>query len=130
LQEAGGKFESGHATYFGGARARGRGEDMAIICYTSGTTGVPKGAMLTHENRIVTARNAAQAESLRQDEEILSYLPMAWVGDHVFSSAPAIVVGFAINCRESAATVLSDRRELGPTYSFAPPRLWAPRRPT
>jgi long-chain acyl-CoA synthetase len=124
LQEAGRKFEIGHATHVDDEIARGRSDDLAIICYTSGTTGVPKGAMLSHRNLIVTARNAAEYESLRQDEEILSYLPMAWVGDHVFSYAQAIVVGFAINCPESAATVLSDLREIGPTYFFAPPRIW------
>jgi long-chain acyl-CoA synthetase len=124
LQEAGRKFEIGHPTYFDDEIAKGRGADVAIICYTSGTTGVPKGAMLSHENLIVTARNAAEAEGLSADEEILSYLPMAWVGDHVFSYAQAILVGFAINCPESAATVLSDLREIGPTYFFAPPRIW------
>src|SRR5207248_1313915 len=91
---------------------------------TSGTTGVPKGAMLSHRNLIVTALNAAEAEGLRADEEILSYLPLAWVGDHVFSYAQAILVGFAINCPESPATVLHDLREIGPTYFFAPPRIW------
>ncbi len=124
LQEAGRKFEIGHSTYFDDEIDRGRGEDTAIICYTSGTTGTPKGAMLSHRNLIVTARNAAEFEGLRSDEEILSYLPMAWVGDHVFSYAQAIVVGFAINCPESAATVRHDLREIGPTYFFAPPAIW------
>ena len=124
LQEAGRKFEVGHPGHVDEAIARGRGEDVAIICYTSGTTGQPKGAMLSHRNLLVTARNAAEYEGLKPDEEILSYLPMAWVGDHVFSYAQSIVVGFAINCPESGATVLSDLREIGPTYFFAPPRIW------
>jgi long-chain acyl-CoA synthetase len=124
LQEAGRKFEVGHPSYFEEEVDRGRVDDPAIICYTSGTTGVPKGAVLSHRNLIVTARNAAEFEGLQDDEEILSYLPMAWIGDHIFSYAQSILVGFAINCPESAATVLHDLREIGPTYFFAPPRIW------
>ncbi len=124
LQEAGKKFEVGHPTYLDEEMARGRADDVAIICYTSGTTGMPKGAMLSHRNLLVTARNAAAFDGVGPDEEILSYLPMAWVGDHVFSYAQAIALGFTINCPESAATVLHDLKEIGPTYFFAPPRIW------
>jgi len=124
LRELGRKFEVGHPTYFDDEVARGSADDIAIICYTSGTTGTPKGAMLSHRNLIVTARNAALFEGLREDEDVLSYLPMAWVGDHIFSYAQAIVVGFAINCPESAATVLADLKEIAPTYFFGPPRIW------
>jgi long-chain acyl-CoA synthetase len=124
LGELGRKFEVGHPTYFDDELARGRADDVAIICYTSGTTGVSKGAVLSHRNLMVTAENAAAFEGVRGDEEILSYLPMAWVGDHVFSYAQSIVSGFAINCPESAATVLHDLKEIGPTYFFAPPRIW------
>jgi long-chain acyl-CoA synthetase len=124
LRELGRKFEVGHPAHFDTEVAKGGADDVAIICYTSGTTGVPKGAMLSHRNLIVTARNAAEFEGLREDEEVLSYLPMAWVGDHVFSYAQAIVCGFSINCPESAATVLSDLKEIAPTYFFGPPRIW------
>jgi long-chain acyl-CoA synthetase len=124
LQEAGRKFEVGHPGHFEGELDRGQPDDIAIICYTSGTTGQPKGAMLSHRNLIVTARNAAEWEGLRPDEEILAYLPMAWVGDHIFAYAQSIILGFAVNCPESAATVLHDLKEIGPTYFFAPPRIW------
>jgi long-chain acyl-CoA synthetase len=124
LQEEGRKFSIGHPSYFEDELDKGRVDDPAIICYTSGTTGAPKGAVLSHRNLVTTARNAAEFEGLRSDEEILSYLPMAWIGDHIFSYAQAILVGFAINCPESAATVLHDLREIGPTYFFAPPRIW------
>ena len=124
LEELGKKFEIGHPTSFDDEVAKGAADDISIICYTSGTTGMPKGAMLTHRNLIVTAENAAAFDGVGGDEEILSYLPMAWVGDHIFSYAQSIVTGFAINCPESAATVLHDLKEIAPTYFFAPPRIW------
>jgi long-chain acyl-CoA synthetase len=124
LRARGRKFEAEHPGYFDTEIAKGTADDTAIICYTSGTTGTPKGTMLSHRNLIVTAENAARAESLRDDEEILSYLPMAWVGDHIFSYAQAIIVGFTASCPESPATVLHDLKEIGPTYFFAPPRIW------
>ncbi len=104
--------------------AKGRADDVAIIGYTSGTTGAPKGTMLSHRNMILTAANAAAREELQADEETLAYLPMAWVGDHFFSYAQSIVTGFTVNCPESAATVLQDLKEIAPTYFFAPPRIW------
>jgi long-chain acyl-CoA synthetase len=124
LEERGDKFALGHPTYFDDEVAKGGAGDTAIVCYTSGTTGAPKGAMLSHRNLILTGRNAAAVEGLREDEEILSYLPMAWVGDHIFSYVQSILTGFTSNCPESAATVLHDLKEIGPTYFFAPPRIW------
>ena len=124
LEERGEKFAIGRPTYFEDEVARGGGEDTGVICYTSGTTGTPKGAMLSHRNLVTMARIATEREGLRADDEALAYLPMAWVGDHMLSYAQAIVAGFAINCPESAATVLADLKEIGPTYFFAPPRIW------
>jgi long-chain acyl-CoA synthetase len=124
LRERGRKFAADNPDWVDAEMARGAADDTAIICYTSGTTGAPKGALLSHRNLIVTALNAAAAEGLQRDEEILSYLPMAWVGDHIFSYAQAIAVGFTANCPESPATVLHDLKEIGPTYFFAPPRIW------
>ena len=80
--------------------------------------------MLSHWNLIATARSAIAHEGLRETEEVLAYLPMAWVGDHMFSFGQSIVAGFTTNCPESARTVLQDLREIGPTYFFAPPRIW------
>src|SRR5262249_33979351 len=124
LQERGAKLEIGHPGYFDDEVAKGTADDLALVCYTSGTTGMPKGAMLSHRNLLVTARNAAAFDGVGADEEILSYLPMAWAGDHIFSYAQSITVGFAINCPESAATVLPDLKEIAPTYFFAPPGIY------
>jgi long-chain acyl-CoA synthetase len=103
---------------------RADGGEVAIMLYTSGTTGEPKGVRLTHDNLLVTARNAARLDALSENDEVLSYLPMAWVGDNVFSYAQAYVTGFCINCPESSQTVLTDMREIGPSYFFAPPRVF------
>jgi long-chain acyl-CoA synthetase len=124
LHELGRKFLGDHPTYFEEEVARGRAADIALICYTSGTTGRPKGVMLSHANLMTTATSAAKQDGLRPRDETLAYLPMAWIGDHVFSYAQSILVGFTVNCPESAATVLNDLQEIAPTYFFAPPRIW------
>ena len=103
--------------------ARSHGGDDAIMLYTSGTTGRPKGAVLSYDNLIWAAHAGAAFDGLKAGDELLSYLPMAWVGDHLFSYAQGYVVGLVVNCPESAATVMTDLREIGPTYYFAPPRV-------
>jgi len=100
------------------------GDDVAIYLYTSGTTGRPKGVVLTHANIVITSRNACARDNLTAAEETLSYLPLAWVGDNIFSCGQAYTAGFCINCPESAHTVAQDLREIGPTYYFAPPRIF------
>jgi long-chain acyl-CoA synthetase len=110
--------------FIGSEIAAGKGTDIAIILYTSGTTGTPKGVMLSHDNVLVTARNAVERDKLRQDDEVLAYLPMAWVGDNIFSFGQSYVAGFCVNCPESSATVMDDLREVGPTYFFAPPAIY------
>ena len=103
---------------------KGLSSDTAVILYTSGTTGRPKGVVLSNENLLVTARNTSAFDKVTADEEVLAYLPMAWVGDNAFSFAMGLVVGFCVNCPENASTVAQDLREIGPTYYFAPPRVF------
>ncbi len=103
---------------------KGNSSDTSIILYTSGTTGRPKGVVLSHENLLATARNTNEFDAITAEEEVLAYLPMAWVGDNVFSFAMGFVAGFCVNCPESANTVAQDLREIGPTFYFAPPRVF------
>ena len=124
VQERGREFARTEPGFFRGEIAKGRGSDSAIILYTSGTTGQPKGVVLSFDNIITTAENAIAFEGLTDREEVLAYLPMAWIGEHIFSYAQAYCAGFCASCPESQATVMLDLRELGPTYFFAPPRIF------
>jgi long-chain acyl-CoA synthetase len=103
--------------------AKGSGADTAAMLFTSGTTGVPKGVVLTNANLIDRSIAAAELERLDESDVVLAYLPPAWVGQFIFSLAQPMVTGYCICCPESAETVMSDMREIGPTYYFAPPRV-------
>ncbi|MFL6798601.1 MAG: AMP-binding protein [Xanthobacteraceae bacterium] len=104
--------------------ADGKGADLSVMLYTSGTTGGPKGVMLTFDNIIISAENGNTFDRVGPDEEVIAYLPLAWVGDHLFSYAQAFTAGFCVNCPESPDTVAQNRREIGTTYAFAPPRIY------
>ena len=99
-------------------------DSTCVMLYTSGTTGKPKGVVLSNRNVIETAKSSSKFDSLQQTDEVLAYLPMAWVGDFIFSVGQAFWAGFCVNCPESAETMMTDLREIGPTYYFAPPRLF------
>src|SRR6185503_5475758 len=121
VQEAGRKFGAEHPGYGEAEIGKGRPADTAIISYTSGTTGSPKGAMISHTTAIGVAESFAQEARLKPEDTSLAYLPMAWAGDSVYTLFASLAVGFCANCPESPETVQRDLRELGPSTLLAPP---------
>src|SRR3954462_6612450 len=103
--------------------AKGSGEDPAAMFFPSGTTGGPRGVVHTHASLIGPSRTAAELDRLDDSDVILAYLPPAWIGQNIFSCAQPLVTGYCICCPESSQTVMTDMREIGPTYYFAPPRV-------
>ncbi|MGJ7502123.1 AMP-binding protein [Variovorax sp. ZT5P49] len=124
LRALGREFDKANVGYYDRAVASGEATDVGVILYTSGTTGRPKGVCQTHASFIAAGRGGVQTDKLGPGDNIMSYLPMAWVGDHLFSVAQWLVGGFTLNCPESAETVMNDMREIGPSYYFGPPRTF------
>ena len=124
LIELGREFDLAHPDFFLAEVEKGRPEDMAALFYTSGTTGNPKGVVHSNKNLIATGRMAAEIEGITADENVLAFLPMAWIGQNMFSYTQALICGFCVNCPESADTVMNDLREIGPSYFLAPPSVF------
>jgi long-chain acyl-CoA synthetase len=124
LVDAGRAFDVAHAGFYDAEVAKGTPDDVAAMFFTSGTTGNPKGVVHTHRSLIDRARAGAAFDHLTANEEVLAYLPPAWIGQNVFSYAQWLACGYVVNCPESAETVTIDLKEIGPTYYFAPPRVF------
>src|SRR5712672_1051430 len=103
---------------------KGTSEDLALICYTSGTTGFPKGAMLSFRNLLTMALSLHEVDPRRPEDEFVSFLPLAWIGEQMMSVATALAIGFAINFPEEPETAQENIREIGPHLLFGPPRFW------
>ncbi|MES3015692.1 MAG: AMP-binding protein [Pseudomonadota bacterium] len=124
LIAAGRAFNAAHAGVFDAEVQKTQPNDVAAMFFTSGTTGNPKGVVHTHNTLIDRAQAGAKFDKLTHDEEVLAYLPPAWVGQNIFSYAQWLVCGYVVNCPESASTVSIDLNDIGPTYYFAPPRIF------
>ena len=124
LMALGSQHDQAHPQLFDDSVAQVQSDDVAVILYTSGTTGRPKGVCQTHASFIGSAEGGVLTDGLTGKDNVLSYLPPAWVGDFLFALAQWLVAGFTINCPESSETVSIDMREIGPTYYFAPPRVF------
>ena len=121
---AGKAFAAVHPDFFKEEVAKVRPDDVATMFFTSGTTGNPKGVVHTHDSLLNRARAGADFDKLTYKEDVLAYLPPAWIGQNIFSYAQWLSCGYVVNCPESAATVTIDLKEIGPTYYFAPPRVF------
>ena len=124
VQKKGVDLRKSHASELDKIRSSITLDDICVMLYTSGTTGRPKGVVLSNRNIIETSKNSSEFDNLKSGEETVAYLPMAWVGDFIFSVGQAYWMGFCVNCPESSETLNTDLREIGPSYYFAPPRVF------
>ena len=124
LIDAGRAFSQSQPGWFKAEVDKVMPQDVAAMFFTSGTTGNPKGVVHTHNTLLDRAQAGATFDKLTSSEEVLAYMPMAWIGQNIFSYAQWLACGYVVNCPESASTVMIDLKEIGPTYYFAPPRVF------
>jgi long-chain acyl-CoA synthetase len=124
LIDAGRAWDAAHRGFFDEQVAAGQPQDVAAMFFTSGTTGNPKGVVHTHFTLLDRANAGKTFDKLTEREEVLAYLPPAWIGQNIFSYAQWLACGYVVNCPESSSTVMIDLKEIGPTYYFAPPRVF------
>ncbi|HZH06881.1 MAG TPA: AMP-binding protein, partial [Lautropia sp.] len=124
LMAQGAAFAQAHPGFLQEQVAQGQPDDVAAMFFTSGTTGNAKGVVHSHRTLLDRARAGADFDKLTHREEVLAYLPPAWIGQNIFSYAQWLACGYVVNCPESSGTVMIDLKEIGPTYYFAPPRVF------
>lgn len=124
VEALGREYEAAHPGWFEERLSQGHGEDLAILSTTSGTTANPKLAMLTHKSMISMGRNLMKVDPLTPDDNFVSFLPLAWIGEQMMVMSCGLQVGFTVNFPEEPETVQHDLREIGPQVMFSPPRIW------
>lgn len=124
VEKQGRAFHEANPGFYETELAKGAAADVALVAYTSGTTGRSKGALLSHGNLISVSETFVEVESIKRGDNWLCYLPMAWVGDSIFSLSASLVAAATSNCPERPETVQRDLRELGPGALLGPPRIW------
>lgn len=124
VEELGRQFEKDNPDYFEKSIERLTPEDIALIAYTSGTTGKPKGSLLTHANMLKMALNLSQVDPKLPGDEFVSFLPLPWIGEQMMSVSSALAIGFTVNFPEEPETAMADLYEIGPNVVFSPPRVW------
>ncbi len=103
---------------------KGQAQDVCLLFYTSGTTSLPKGALLTHYNMLTMGQNLMRVDPCTPDDDFVSYLPFAWIGEQMMSISCGLLIGYTINFPEEPDTAQQNVREIGPHVMFAPPRLY------
>ncbi len=124
VQKLGREYERIHPQEFEQGLAALENTDVALISYTSGTTGFPKGSLLTHRNMLRMALNLHAVDPKRESDEFVSFLPLPWIGEQMMAVSSALAIGFTVNFPEEPETATSDLYEIGPHVMFSPPRVW------
>lgn len=124
IREMGRKLDEEQPTLFEDLINQGTGDDVCLLFYTSGTTSLPKGALLTHWNMLTMGQNLMAIDPCYEDDDFVSYLPFAWIGEQMMSISSGLQVGFTINFPEEPDTAQENIREIGPHVMFAPPRMY------
>jgi len=124
VQRLGDAFNDKHPSHFEKEIESTVGDDLAIICYTSGTTGLPKGAMVSHKNLITTVSQWLEVDAWHPEDNYLSYVPPAWITEQMFGITGGLLSGATINFPERPETLQNDVREIGPSMILYNSRMW------
>jgi len=124
VQKRGRELEKEQPDLFEKMIEEGHGDDICLLFYTSGTTALPKGALLSHWNMLTMGHNLMSVDPCYDTDDFVSYLPFAWIGEQMMSISCGLQVGYTLNFPEEPETAQENIREIGPHVMFAPPRLY------